>query len=495
MKRLLLFIFLFLLNGIILFGQVPVQQKDASIFTVVEQMPEFPGGAGEMMKYIQRNIHYPEKERDAGVEGKCFIKFVVEQDGSISNVEVLKGILNGQGCDQEALRVIKNMPNWTPGTQNGKLVRVYFNVPISFRLAPNGKTTNTISKPEYSNVQTETETAKEQTSTRTSYREVMEAAVKVKEPETKNEQTINKDSLNPAIEKYNKAIELNPNGTVAYYKRGVCKRKSGDYKGASEDYNKAIELNPKYDSAYNARGYLKYFLKDYEGAIEDYNKAIELSPKFIKAYINRGYAKHLLRDFNGAIEDYNKVIELDDKNDWAYKNRGDANIALKNYMGARFDFNKAIILNPKDAVAYNKRGLAESYSENDSIAISDYNKALELNPKLAIAYFNRGYSKSALKDYYGSIEDYTKAVELDSNGIYGYLNRGNSKRLLKDYAGAIKDYTKVIASNPIDIALVYCLRGVAKIALGDKNGACIDWAKADELGDDDARLKTNKYCK
>ncbi|MHB8259640.1 MAG: energy transducer TonB [Bacteroidia bacterium] len=111
-----------------------VEEKAPEIFTVVEQMPEFPGGAAEMMKYIQKNIHYPEIEKEAGITGRCFVKFVVEQDGSITNVEILKGVAGGAGCDKEAVRVIKSMPKWNIGKQNGRPVRVYFNVPISFKL-------------------------------------------------------------------------------------------------------------------------------------------------------------------------------------------------------------------------------------------------------------------------------------------------------------------------------------------------------------------------
>lgn len=115
-------------------GTGPVEEKAPEIFTVVEQMPEFPGGAAEMMKYIQKNIHYPEIEKEAGITGKCFIKFVVEMDGSITNVEILKGVPGGTGCDKEAARVVKSMPKWNIGKQNGRPVRVYFNVPISFKL-------------------------------------------------------------------------------------------------------------------------------------------------------------------------------------------------------------------------------------------------------------------------------------------------------------------------------------------------------------------------
>ncbi|MBS1647028.1 MAG: energy transducer TonB [Bacteroidetes bacterium] len=112
----------------------PVEEKAPEIFTVVEQMPEFPGGPAEMMKYIQKNIHYPEVAKEAGIQGRCFVKFVVESDGSISNVEVLKGVTGGADCDKEAMRVVKSMPKWSAGKQNGRSVRVWFNLPIVFRL-------------------------------------------------------------------------------------------------------------------------------------------------------------------------------------------------------------------------------------------------------------------------------------------------------------------------------------------------------------------------
>jgi protein TonB len=115
-------------------GTGPVEEKAPEVFTVVEQMPDFPGGPAEMMKYIQKNIHYPEIEKEANISGKCFVKFVVEMDGSISNVEILKGVPGGPGCDKEAVRVVKSMPKWSAGKQNGRAVRVYYNLPIVFRL-------------------------------------------------------------------------------------------------------------------------------------------------------------------------------------------------------------------------------------------------------------------------------------------------------------------------------------------------------------------------
>ena len=106
--------------------------EEQPIFTVVESMPEFPGGKSALMKYLAQNIKYPPYAKEAGIQGRVFINFVVEKDGSITNVKVLRGI--GGGCDEEAVRVVKAMPKWKPGMQRGKPVRVSFNLPVKFTL-------------------------------------------------------------------------------------------------------------------------------------------------------------------------------------------------------------------------------------------------------------------------------------------------------------------------------------------------------------------------
>ena len=105
---------------------------EAEIFKVVEVMPEFPGGAAKMMEYIQKNMKYPMMARESDIQGRVFVNFVVEPDGSISNVAVLRGI--GGGCDEEAVRVVNSMPKWNPGKQRGTAVRCAFTVPIIFKL-------------------------------------------------------------------------------------------------------------------------------------------------------------------------------------------------------------------------------------------------------------------------------------------------------------------------------------------------------------------------
>jgi len=106
--------------------------EDDPVFTVVDKMPQFPGGEEARIKYMSGNIKYPEAAKKAGVQGTVYVTFVIGKDGSINDVKVLRGI--GSGCDEEAIRVIKGMPFWSPGEQRGQPVKVQFNMPIKFSL-------------------------------------------------------------------------------------------------------------------------------------------------------------------------------------------------------------------------------------------------------------------------------------------------------------------------------------------------------------------------
>lgn len=108
------------------------EAEEVQIFTVVESMPSFPGGEEARITYLNENIKYPQMARESGIQGRVFVTFVVERDGRVTDVKVLRGI--GGGCDEEAVRVIQNMPRWEPGKQRGKPVRVQFNMPILFKL-------------------------------------------------------------------------------------------------------------------------------------------------------------------------------------------------------------------------------------------------------------------------------------------------------------------------------------------------------------------------
>ncbi len=117
------------------YGTVEVEEEEVEeqqIFQVVEEMPEFPGGMGECMKFLGKNIKYPQISQENGVQGRVIVQFVVNQDGSIVDPVVVRGV--DPYLDKEALRVIAMMPKWKPGKQRGKAVRVKFTVPVMFRL-------------------------------------------------------------------------------------------------------------------------------------------------------------------------------------------------------------------------------------------------------------------------------------------------------------------------------------------------------------------------
>lgn len=113
--------------------QVSVEKTGEEIFNVVEQMPEYPGGMGELMKFIQRNIRYPKEAQEQGKQGRVIVQFVVEKDGSITEVKVARSA--DPQLDAEALRIVSEMPKWTPGKQRGKEVRTRFTLPVTFRLS------------------------------------------------------------------------------------------------------------------------------------------------------------------------------------------------------------------------------------------------------------------------------------------------------------------------------------------------------------------------
>ena len=107
-------------------------KKNNMVYDVVEVMPQYPGGQIAMLKYIMENIKYPKQIMEEGIQGRVTVSFIVEKDGRVSNVRLLRSVQ--PSLDKEAIRVVKSMPKWTPGKHNGKPVRVRFNLPVMFKL-------------------------------------------------------------------------------------------------------------------------------------------------------------------------------------------------------------------------------------------------------------------------------------------------------------------------------------------------------------------------
>ncbi len=116
----------------VVFDDAPEEEDVDEIFTIVEDQPTPIGGISAFYQYVQKKMKYPAQARRMGIEGKVFVQFVVDKDGSITEVKAVKGI--GAGCDEEAVRVIKGSPKWKPGKQRGRSVKVRMILPITFKL-------------------------------------------------------------------------------------------------------------------------------------------------------------------------------------------------------------------------------------------------------------------------------------------------------------------------------------------------------------------------
>ena len=110
---------------------IPVVEKPEPL-TIVQEMPAFPGGVESLKTFLTNHIKYPAEAREMGIQGTVYLSFVVETDGSITNISVLRPV--GGNCEEEAIRVLRSMPNWLPGKQNGNAVRVRLNLPVKFTL-------------------------------------------------------------------------------------------------------------------------------------------------------------------------------------------------------------------------------------------------------------------------------------------------------------------------------------------------------------------------
>jgi TonB family protein len=107
-------------------------EESNNVLLHAETMPEFPGGEQALNKFISENLQYPEVSKESGIQGRVFAKFVVQRDGTISDIQIVRSL--DPACDKEVIRIIRKMPQWKPGTQNGKSVPVYYDLPVSFKL-------------------------------------------------------------------------------------------------------------------------------------------------------------------------------------------------------------------------------------------------------------------------------------------------------------------------------------------------------------------------
>ena len=236
-----------------------------------------------------------------------------------------------------------------------------------------------------------------------------------------------------AIERYEKAIQLNPQMDMAYNNRGAAWMAQGDYHRAVGDFDRAIRLNPQDAGAHNNRGVAYKERGEYDLAIQDYDKAIELDPGFAGAFDNRGNIYKIKGDYDRAIEEHGKAIELGSNSFEPFANRAVAHYLKGDHDLAIKDYSVALQLGPGSAVLHTNRGWVYFSAGDHTHALQDFDSAISLDNRLALAYYNRGVTRLAMADWAEARPDLSTARDLgydipatfldDSGGIDAFEHR------------------------------------------------------------------------
>ena len=232
---------------------------------------------------------------------------------------------------------------------------------------------------------------------------------------------------------------------------------------------------------------------DLQGAIIDFDTCIKKNYKNYNAYFFKAKALIELNKPTEALTNLDLAIEYNPMHPMFYYYRGKVFFDQGNIDSAYKDFDKAVTLKKDFVDALNYRGVTKEMKGKHTEAIEDYKAAIAINPQFATAYYNKGTSEASLALYIDAVASFSKCVELDSTKTMGYMNRGNCYVMLKKYTSAIADYTKVIALKP-ESSDAYYNRGAAYQFAGDQN-SCIDWRKAESLGNKRATDMIREYCK
>ena len=242
-----------------------------------------------------------------------------------------------------------------------------------------------------------------------------------------------------AIERYDRAIALNPQMAMAYNNRGAAWMAGGDHSHAIVDFNRAIELNPQDAGAYNNRGSALKDLRQYDLAVANHDRAIELNPGNAGFYSNRGNAYAAMQQHERALKDYNRAIELDPKSATTYSDRGTTFKDMGEYDLAIEDYDRAIELNPNIAAIFDNRGNAYSARGDHDLAIGDHDRAIELDGHIPLAYNNRGAAYWRKGKYQRALHDFNRAIDLNPRFAIAFYNRSECWLCLEDWERAESD--------------------------------------------------------
>ena len=262
----------------------------------------------------------------------------------------------------------------------------------------------------------------------------------------------------------------------ALYESGCKDLQSGARQVAIDKFTKAIELDPSFGAAYDARAATRFQMKDYFDAITDCDKVIELMPDDEHAYLIKGASRYYLHDMKAACGILGTAISLNPDDPLARDVRGVALVQLRDWDAAAADFSKAIKLNPNDAKAYFGRACAELFLKEYEKSLADVSDAIELLDDTITpdAYGLRAHIKSHLKDHAGAMADANSRIELNQSDASGYLTRATIEVLWDDFPAASNDLQTASGINPTN-SEIYLYRGMVEQKQGKLDIALADY--------------------
>ena len=301
-----------------------------------------------------------------------------------------------------------------------------------------------------------------------------------------------------AVKDFSKAIEINPAYVVAIANRGVTYENLGKQKEAIADLEKAVSINPNSpnpDFIFKIAN-LRYLLNDFTGAVADYNRLLAMDKLYPRIYSKRAGSEAMLGQAQEALRDADQALGVDPKDEEAYNGRGLANRLLGRLDEAVNDFSLAVHIKDDYSRPYNNRGTIYLAQGQPERAIEDFNKAIEIDSHYADPYSNRGAVEHQLDRNEAALKDLDTALRLNPNYADAYQNRGVVKNVLKLFPEALADFNQALKLKPDkNNAGIYLGRGISKLYLGDKTGACEDWRTASAGGANDAAALITEYCK
>jgi tetratricopeptide (TPR) repeat protein len=320
------------------------------------------------------------------------------------------------------------------------------------------------------------------------------------------------------------AFAASAQDAVSYYNSAIDKFEEGNVLGAIKDFDSAIVKNSKMAEAYWGRGSVYAEMQEFDGALKDLNKCIEIDPSVVDAFYNRAYVLMAMGEQQKALNDLNMyclmkpedingylsrldILVKNSMHDEAFKNmetiavleastpgeyvqRARVKFLMKDTVGSILDLNAGINLAPTFMEAYFLRGKYNYEFGFYNKAIQDLSVYLLSNKEDHEAFVIRGECFARQSDFSLAAKDYTKAIALEKNNSTYYFDRGFFYIQLEEYASAQKDFKMAIYFNHSDIRLAYFNLGIAEYRLGNKENACTNWRKSEDLGMD----YINKYC-